>query len=246
MHLGWNPLHVAIRGFEPEVERTLLTLLRDGAHFYDIGTNIGWYALLAARTTRTSVIAFEPTVYNAALAMRNARLNSLPITVVAAAVGDTDRWGLFSLRQKRLVGPDTDLRTVPVPVVKLDSWIAATGSPVPEVMKVDTEGGELARCAACRRFSSVRGPRSSSKCTGPTTTSLLPICSMRMNMSTRQSTGQDRPGTRRRGHTFSPGPPVAQRSSRRAAYRVQCLPFGSVKAGRNRAWQLRRATVALV
>jgi FkbM family methyltransferase len=144
VQLGYNPLTSAIRGLKPEVESTLLALLRDGDHYYDVGANIGWYALLAARRTKTSVIAFEPMLFNAALAMRNANLNSLPITVVPAAVSDTDGWGIFSPREKRLVEQESDQRaTVPVPVVMLDSWIAATGHPAPEVVKIDVEGTEL-------------------------------------------------------------------------------------------------------
>ena len=51
---------------EPEVQEVLATLLRPGMAFYDIGANVGFYSILAARLTGPTglVISFEPLPLN--------------------------------------------------------------------------------------------------------------------------------------------------------------------------------------
>ena len=141
---------------------------------YDLGANIGWYSLLAARVVgpRGSVLAFEPSLENALLAQQNATVNGLDnITVVAAALTDRDGWVAFLQRgslEGRLEKDDSDAqaerrarqrirfegRTL-VPITSLDSWLAQTGEPPPSVVKIDVEGAEVGVRARPQR---VRAP----------------------------------------------------------------------------------------
>lgn len=161
VRVGESILRVSGRG-EPLVERAFLDLLSPGAVVYDLGANIGWYSLLAARVVgpRGSVLAFEPSLENALLAQQNATVNGLDnITVVAAALTDRDGWVAFLQRgslEGRLEKDDSDAqaerrarqrirfegRTL-VPITSLDSWLAQTGEPPPSVVKIDVEGAEV-------------------------------------------------------------------------------------------------------
>jgi FkbM family methyltransferase len=138
-------------GGHQKVEAALLGLLREAHCFYGIGASIGWYALLGARSTKGPVIAFEPLLTHAALAVHTARINGLPATVVSAAVANTDGWEAFARRERKLDKLGTRHATVPVPVVTLDGWIAATGHPLPDVVRIDVEGAEAEVFAGMRK-----------------------------------------------------------------------------------------------
>jgi FkbM family methyltransferase len=147
---------------EHEVERTFLGLLSPGDVVYDIGANIGWYSLLAARAVGPAgrVFAFEPSVSNAFYAQSNARRNGFPnITVVPAALTDEDGWLSFLLNgslEGRLAKDDTErqaqrrarrgqpsLEREFVAAATLDRWLAQTGETPPTVVKIDVEGAEV-------------------------------------------------------------------------------------------------------
>jgi FkbM family methyltransferase len=146
-------------GNEPTIEKALLDMLHEGDVFYDIGANIGWYSLLAARKTLAPVVAFEPSVRNAAILQQNAATNRLAVTTIPAAVSDVDGWATFldrSSLEGRLDKDDCEAqaerrakrnrpraRTHPVPVVTVDSFLAASEQQPPAVVKIDVEGAEL-------------------------------------------------------------------------------------------------------
>ncbi len=161
VEVGESIIRVASRG-EHRVERVLLDRLSPGDVVYDLGANIGWYSLLAARAVGPTgaVFAFEPELENAFHAQRNARANGFEhMTVVPAAVTDVDGWLEFQLRgsfegrlgkidtqsQKKVMDrPDSHFKgTQLVPALALDSWIAATGQPPPTLVKIDVEGAEV-------------------------------------------------------------------------------------------------------
>jgi FkbM family methyltransferase len=160
VRFGDSALTRAISRVEPQVEDALLSLLGPGDVFYDVGANIGWYSLLAARAVGPTgrVVAFEPTAANTALLEANITGNRLAnATTIAAAVTDENGWATFlygGSLEGRLSKDDCEaqaqrraLRKRPkrssiVPVLALDSWIAATGMAPPSVLKIDVEGAE--------------------------------------------------------------------------------------------------------
>jgi FkbM family methyltransferase len=164
---GESIIRVSGRG-ELDVEAALLSILGSGDVFYDIGANVGWYSVLAARAVGPSgsVLAFEPSLENALLAQQNAAVNGLGnVTVVPAALTDHDGWMTFithgSLeghldlqdgsgeagREAGSAGADRML----VPVAALDTWLALTGQPAPTVVKIDVEGAEVGVLRGMRR-----------------------------------------------------------------------------------------------
>jgi FkbM family methyltransferase len=164
VRFGDSALTRAVSRLEPQVEDALLAILRPGDVFYDIGANVGWYSMLAARAVGSSgkVVAFEPSVSNAALLQQNVAVNGLAnVTAIPAAVTDRDGWATFldnGSLEGRLDKDDDDAqaarraargrkshgtRPVPVPVLALDTWIAETGQAPPSVVKIDVEGAEI-------------------------------------------------------------------------------------------------------
>ena len=129
---------------ELDVEDAFLALLGPGDVVYDVGANIGWYSLLAARRVGPTgkVLAFEPSLMNAAYTQMNAISNGFSaVTAIPAAVGDENGWARFS-KSGGLKGRLGDDGVDVVPVLALDSWIAATNTAPPTVLKIDVEGAE--------------------------------------------------------------------------------------------------------
>jgi len=161
VRVGDSIMRVSGKG-EPEVENAMLELLSPGGVVFDVGANIGWYSLLAARVVgpEGTVLAFEPSLENALLAQQNAAVNDLAnITVIPAALTDQDGWMSFLQKgslEGRLEKDDSDAqarrraergvrfkgRTL-VPIARLDTWLAQSGQPAPDVVKIDVEGAEV-------------------------------------------------------------------------------------------------------
>jgi FkbM family methyltransferase len=151
-----------VRNLEQEAEDSFLEHVQPGDVVYDLGANIGWYSLLAAKRVGPSgqVIAFEPSVTNAAYVAWNAAGNHFAnVSVVPAAVSDRDGWATFLDKgslESRLDKDDDEAQAgrraarkrrvrgrTAVPVLTLDGWIAATEQPPPTLVKMDIEGAEI-------------------------------------------------------------------------------------------------------
>ncbi|HXB65451.1 MAG TPA: FkbM family methyltransferase [Solirubrobacteraceae bacterium] len=161
VRFGESALTRAVARVEPQVEDTLLGLLGPGAVFYDIGANVGWYSLLAARAVGAAgrVVAFEPAVANAALLQHNVAANQLSnVTTITAAVTDRGGWATFlyggslegrlskndnEAQAQRRAARKTPKRSSIVPILALDAWLAETEQPPPSVVKIDVEGAEV-------------------------------------------------------------------------------------------------------
>ncbi|MGH9775210.1 MAG: FkbM family methyltransferase [Candidatus Acidiferrales bacterium] len=137
---------------EPAVQQALVENLRSGMVFYDLGANIGFFSLLAARLTGPEgmIFSFEPDSAVAARARRNAQKNSFTnVRVVNAGVWS--RSGEFSFVPANDSSPDKGLgRIVPdempegsttIPCVAMDDFILR--EPAPNGIKCDVEGAEV-------------------------------------------------------------------------------------------------------
>lgn len=139
---------------EGPVQQAMTQLLRPGDTFVDIGANIGFFSLLAARLvgSRGRVVAFEAVPGTAAILLENALDNDMEhIHVRSEAVGAEP--GHAPLRVTSHPGgatlsDDADAseitETLDVPVVSLDSLRASGTLPEPDVVKIDVEGHEEA------------------------------------------------------------------------------------------------------
>jgi FkbM family methyltransferase len=151
-------------------------MVRAGDVVYDVGANIGWYSLLAARGVGATgeVVAFEPSIVNAACVQENAATNGMGnVTVIPAAVTDRDGWAVFLDRgslEGRLEKNDTQAQAERrakrdqshkgasvVPVLTLDSWIAER----PPGRRASSRSTWRGRSWACSRACSRRCARQS-------------------------------------------------------------------------------------
>ena len=130
------------------VQDALVSLLRPGAVFWDVGAHVGFFTILAARAVGPTgrVHAFEPMPNNHRRLVENVRLNGAEnVTVHEIAVSDSNAsavlhghsasamWTLIAQRGE-FEGVDVACRTV-------DSLASDLGEP--DAIKVDVEGAEL-------------------------------------------------------------------------------------------------------
>lgn len=142
--------------YELEVQSAVLDFVKPGMVVYDVGANIGYISLLLAKTvTQTGhVYAFEVLPQNIARLRANLAANQFEqlVSVVPTAVVDEARQVHF------LIGPSTGMgkvegsagrdgvgysRSFDVPGLSLDDFVYRQGNPVPQVIKMDIEGGEV-------------------------------------------------------------------------------------------------------
>jgi FkbM family methyltransferase len=145
-----------------EVQYALFRLLRPGMTVYDIGANVGFTALLAAKQVAPGgrVICFEPLAGNAERIVHNASLNGFRfIQVRRTAVGREDGEAEFVLSRSptwgRLAGAGTtplQAGVIRVPVRSLDSLAHDDHLPPPDLIKMDVEGAEAEVIAGGQAF----------------------------------------------------------------------------------------------
>jgi len=138
-------------GGEPEVQAALQRYLRPGMIFYDIGANIGFFSLLAARIVGPEgrVVAFEADPEVAERLREHVAHNQFSKIVVHQKAVWSETRTVFFARADPGASPDRGLGhvaptsandTVQVSAVSLDEFIQ-TSSP-PDFLKCDVEGAE--------------------------------------------------------------------------------------------------------
>jgi FkbM family methyltransferase len=141
---------------EPEVQVALGKYLRLGMTVYDIGANIGFFSLLAARLVGATgrVTAFEADPEIAARLRDNVERNKdAPISVEEKAVWSSSN-PVFFARADAAVSPDRGLGhvidndaersapgTIRVEAVSVDECVHKSGAP--DFIKCDVEGAEV-------------------------------------------------------------------------------------------------------
>ncbi len=154
---------------DPISQGALKLLLKPGMTFFDIGANVGFFSVIAARLVGPAgqVIAFEPLPANARALLHNARLNgfrNLAVRQEALAASDGEAafllsaeptWGKLSGAGKP---PDRQDGEMTVAVRRLDNVIKREGLPEPDVMKIDVEGAEIDLLAGAERTLLERRP----------------------------------------------------------------------------------------
>jgi FkbM family methyltransferase len=137
---------------EPEVQNALQQCLRPGMIFYDIGANIGFFSLLAARIVGKDgrVVAFEADPEIAGrLRVHVTRNDFRAISVEEKAVW-SEPSTVFFARTDPATSPDRGLGhivatrasdTIQVDAVSLDDYVQT--EPAPDFVKCDVEGAEV-------------------------------------------------------------------------------------------------------
>jgi FkbM family methyltransferase len=119
---------------------------------YDVGANVGFTSVLAARLVGAEgvVVCFEPLPANARQIEHNARLNHFAhIRVCFVALGKEDGEAEFVLSASPTWGrlatagfTPEKVGTIRVPIRRLDTFVAEAALPAPDFIKVDVEGAE--------------------------------------------------------------------------------------------------------
>ena len=131
--------------YEWGTQRILEKYVRAGGTVFDVGANVGFFTLVAARLVGDEgrVVAFEPLPRNLRYLREHVRLNALKsVRVVGAAVSERPGSGFLapgdSFSEWGLAGTG-----VPVDLVSLDDVVFSGGVPGPSLMKIDVEGSEV-------------------------------------------------------------------------------------------------------
>jgi len=140
---------VGFAGYEPDALACFLAAIDEaGAEtVFDVGANVGVFALLAASVTGAEVVGFEPTPDIARTFQAIVDANALPCRVEAIALGATDGTATLHLSKTAdssnslLAGFRQAVGTLEVPLERLDAYCTRTGR-WPAVLKVDTEATE--------------------------------------------------------------------------------------------------------
>lgn len=163
---------------ELPVQQALAEHLGQGDVFYDIGSNIGFFSLLAARLVGPDgkVFAFEPVPANARRIRANADRNRFShVDVLEVAVG-REAAGTASLTLSRHPGgaslfdeaPPDATGTMEVATTTIDELIRTGRINPPSLVKVDVEGTELDVLAGMRATIAAHSPVLIVELDGPT------------------------------------------------------------------------------
>jgi len=142
--------------YEPELQAAISDLVKPGQIVYDIGANIGFLTLLFTRRVgdQGHLYAFEALPTNVTRLIHNIELNALKerVTIIQAAVQDQSGPAEF------LVAPSTGMgkvngsagrasidyeQSIQVEGISIDDFIEDTGNLLPDIVKMDIEGGEV-------------------------------------------------------------------------------------------------------
>jgi FkbM family methyltransferase len=149
--------------YEADLQQQLAAELHEGSVFYDVGANVGFFTLLAARAVGPTgrVFAFEPLPRNVELLQRHIAINHIRNAILfPAAVADAAGAGRISTNnspsQGSLVadGSGTD-----VEMVTLDGLLASQAIAPPTVIKIDVEGAESRVLGGARHILSTYLPK---------------------------------------------------------------------------------------
>jgi FkbM family methyltransferase len=138
---------------EPEVQDALRRHLRPGMRFYDLGANIGFFSLLAARLVgkQGQVVAFEADPEIAARLREHVERNNFRNVIVEEKAVWSAASKVFFERVDPATSPDRGLGhvasaasayTIEVEAVTLDDFGVVSGMP-PDFIKCDVEGAEV-------------------------------------------------------------------------------------------------------
>jgi FkbM family methyltransferase len=150
----------AEQAYEPETTGLLLSVLRDGDTFVDVGTHVGFFSTIAASLVGSAgrVVSFEPEEANFQRLTAHVSLNGFDnVETVNAAVGaepataelwlNRDNDGGHALWDVGRNGYNAQSRLAPerraVRVTTLDHHFAPGGGAAIKLIKIDAEGSEL-------------------------------------------------------------------------------------------------------
>jgi FkbM family methyltransferase len=155
INVGSSAAAYVLGTFKPDLQTYLSSNVKAGNVFYDVGANVGFFSLLAARLIgpHGNVISFEPLPENLRSLRANVERNRfanvkiLPFALGAAngeqvfQVSERPTWG--KLKDVGTAAPDKYLTDIKVIVRRLDDLVIEGAIPPPDFVKIDVEGAEV-------------------------------------------------------------------------------------------------------
>jgi FkbM family methyltransferase len=140
--------------YEMELQQAIQDLVKPDMVAFDLGANAGYFSLMLAKQVGSggSVFAFEPLPANQERLRGNFALNSQSsVVLVAKAIADKSGSQTFHVhasddmgKLEGSVGRETTYaNSIQVETISLDDFVYARNNPVPDVIKMDIEGGEV-------------------------------------------------------------------------------------------------------
>jgi FkbM family methyltransferase len=128
---------------------------------WDVGANVGAYALVAAKASAAKVVAVEPGYATFAVLCDNIGLNELEQSIIPLQLALTRTTGLMSLTYSDVAAGralhrieesdvDSSARSQPVLGYALDDLLERFRLPPPNHVKLDVDGAEAAVIAGAR------------------------------------------------------------------------------------------------
>ncbi len=143
---------------------------KPGMTIYDVGANIGYTSLMFARIVGVQgcVYAFEPLPANIARLRTHMRLNLdlAHVQVIPSAVSDQEGHEIFLTHQSAAMGKligSSDRETtyvdqIEVASLRLDDFVYRDHHPLPDLIKIDIEGGAVKALPGMSRILAERRP----------------------------------------------------------------------------------------
>lgn len=130
--------------YEPAVFQALMSRMRPGVTFLDVGANIGLFTVHAAKRGAT-VISVEPKPSNTRLLLENARRNDVSVELHPLGASRESGYAVLQLSENANAGirqlEATSLGDEVIATQKLDTIV---GERLINVLKIDIEGHEYA------------------------------------------------------------------------------------------------------
>ena len=150
--------------YEPELQQAIQKEVRPGMVVYDVGANVGYVSLLLARAVgpQGRVFAFEALPANLERIRANLALNpQAAVDPLGMAVIDGAHPVDFLTHVSGAMGKaagsagrkeETYGAAIQVPGISLDEFIYTQSNSLPQVVKIDIEGGEVLALPGMRRL----------------------------------------------------------------------------------------------
>jgi FkbM family methyltransferase len=157
--------------YEPELQAAIQDLTKPGQIIYDLGANIGFISLLFASRTGSNgrIYSFEALPENVTRLQDNIELNGFQdrVTIIHSAVQDHSGQANF------LIGPSHGTGKVDGSVgrstldyqaqieiqgLSIDDFVYHYASRVPDIIKIDIEGGEVLALSGMQRLLKEHNP----------------------------------------------------------------------------------------
>jgi FkbM family methyltransferase len=142
--IATSGIHFIKGNFEPYKTKAFLNLIEPGHVFFDIGAHFGYFSIIAAEKGARQIFAFEPRPINIRFFKEHIKVNNIKnISLLEAAVADYNGKGRFLTHAGSAIGHLDNEGDLEVMVESLDELVEKKALPVPDLIKIDVEGGEV-------------------------------------------------------------------------------------------------------